>query len=114
MLSKSIYILNSNFPKHLANKIVELHITHFATIEFHTSKDKQKSVHFVLQNLHSYLMTTTDAMLNESLLPTNTLMAYDQGNKYCERISSAKTDMHNALHINKKILYELLSISRKH
>jgi len=35
-------------------------------------------------------------MLNEVLLPKNTLMAYHKGERYCERISSAKIDMHNA------------------
>ena len=58
------------------------------------------AIHFALQNLQSYLMTIPNAMLDESLLPKNTFMAYYQQNKYCKRISSAKTDMYNALNIN--------------
>ena len=36
------------------------------------------------------------------MLPKHTLIAYHKGDQYCERISSAKADMHNAININQK------------
>ena len=72
------------------------------TIKNGPTRKNKVTIHFALQNLQSQLMTIPSAMLDGSLLPKNTLMAYHQENKYCERISAAKTDMYNALHMNKK------------
>ena len=47
-------------------------------------------------------MTTQDAMINKKLLPKYTLIAYHKGDKYCERLSSARTDMHNAINVRQK------------
>ena len=41
-------------------------------------------------------------MLSNTLLPNETLMAYHKGDRYCERISTAKTDMHNSRHIKQR------------
>jgi len=41
-------------------------------------------------------------MLSDTLFPNHTMMAYHKGNKYCERISSAITDMHNAQYVQQK------------
>ena len=71
------------------------------TIKNGPTRKNKVTIHFALQNLQSQLMTIPNAMLDESLLPKNTLMAYHQENKYCERIRAAKTDMYNALHMNK-------------
>jgi len=47
-------------------------------------------------------MTIPDAMIHKDLLPKHTLIAYHKGDQYCERINSAKKDMHNAININQK------------
>ena len=47
-------------------------------------------------------MTIPDALIHKNLLPEETLIAYHKGNQYCERISSAKIDMHNAKYVNQK------------
>jgi len=48
---------------------------------------------------YSYLTAMPDLMLINSLLPSNTIMAYHKGNRYCERIKAVKVDMHNVRHI---------------
>jgi len=49
-------------------------------------------------------------MLRRKSTTESAVMAYHQENKYCKHIGSAKIEIYKALHINKKRLYELLSI----
>ena len=65
-------------------------------------RKQKKVIHFALENIHSYLMTIPDALIHKNLLPEETLIAYHKGDQYCERISSAKIDMHNANYVNQK------------
>ena len=65
-------------------------------------RKQKKVIHFALENIQSYLMTIPDALIHKNLLPEETLIAYHKGEQYCERISSAKIDMHNAKYINQR------------
>jgi len=65
-------------------------------------RKRKTAIHFALENLSSYLMTTPDVMLTKALLPKNTLMAYHKGGKYCERTDTAKTDMYNDQNVQQK------------
>ena len=66
------------------------------------TRKQKKVIHFSLENIQSYLMTIPDAMIHKNLQPKNTLIAYHKGDQYCERVSSAKTDMHNVINRNQK------------
>ena len=72
------------------------------TIVKRPMRTNKRAINFALQNLQSNLMTIPDAMLDESLSPRDTFMAYHKGNKYCERLNSAKIDIHNALNTHQK------------
>ena len=61
-----------------------------------------KTIHFILENIQSYLTGIKDVMLDKSLHTKNTIIAYHSGAKYCERIATAKIYMYNALHTNKR------------
>jgi len=71
------------------------------TIKNGPIRTKGTEIHFVLekQMSYSYLTAMPDLMLINSLLPSNTIMAYHKGNRYCERIKAVKVDMHNVRHI---------------
>ena len=47
-------------------------------------------------------MAIPDALIYKNLQSTDTLIAYHKGDQYCERISSAKIDVHNAKYVNQR------------
>jgi len=47
-------------------------------------------------------MTIPDALIHKNLQPEDTLIAYHKGDQYCERVSPAKIDIHNAEHIHQR------------
>ena len=49
-----------------------------------------KNIHFILENIQSYLTGIKDVMLDKNLHTKNTIIAYHSGAKYCERIAAAK------------------------
>jgi len=63
-------------------------------------RKQKKVIHFSLENIISHLMIIPDALIHKNLQPEDTLIAYHKSDQYCERISSAKTDMHNVLNRN--------------
>jgi len=65
-------------------------------------RTKKIAIHFALEHQSSCLTAIPDVMLNKVLFPKHTYMAYHKGNKYCEIISSAKIDMHNAQYVQQK------------
>jgi len=65
-------------------------------------RTRKTAIHFALEHQLSYLTAIPDVMLSNTLLPNQTMMAYHKGDKYCERISSAITDMHNAQNVQQK------------
>jgi len=65
-------------------------------------RKQKKVVHFSLENIQSHLMTIPDALIHKNLQPEDSLIAYHKGEQYCERVSSAKIDMHNVKNINQK------------
>ena len=65
-------------------------------------RKQKKVIHFALENTQSHLMTIPDALIHKNLQPEDTLIAYHKGDQYCERVSSAKTDMYNVKHIKQK------------
>jgi len=65
-------------------------------------RTRKTAIHFALEHQLSYLTAIPDVMLSNTLLPSQTMMAYHKGGKYCERISSATTDMHNAQYVQQR------------
>ena len=59
-------------------------------------------IHFVLEQQTSYLTAIPDLMLSNTLLPSETFMAYHKGYRYCERTNAAKVDMYNSRHIKQQ------------
>ena len=47
-------------------------------------------------------MAIPDVLIHKNLQSKDTLIAYHKGDQYCERVRSAKIDLHNAKHINQK------------
>ena len=65
-------------------------------------RTRKTAIHFFLEHQLSYLTVIPGVMLSDTLFPNHTMMAYHKGNKYCERLSSALTDMHNAQYVQQK------------
>jgi len=87
----------------LANKnTIKTPTNYILTIINGPIRKQKKIIHFALENVQSHLMTTSDAVVHKDLQPKNTLIAYHKGDQYCERISSAKTDMYNLINRKQK------------
>jgi len=81
---------------------IKIPTNYVLTIKNGPIRKQKKVIHFALENIQSYLMTIPDALIHKNLQPEDTLIAYHKGDQYCERVSSAKIDMHNAKHINQR------------
>ena len=81
---------------------IKIPTNYVLTIKNGPTRKQKKVIHFALENIQSYLMTIPDALIHKNLQPEDTLIAYHKGDQYCERVSSAKIDMHNAKHINQR------------
>ena len=58
-------------------------------------------------------MAIPDALIHKNLQSKDTLIAYHKGDQYCERVRSAKIDLHNAKHKTKnsmKIVINTITI----
>jgi len=88
-----------NWQLHGAIKIPTWYII---TIQNGLIRTRKTAIHFALEQQTSYLTAIPDLMLSNTLLPNQTMMAYKKGDKYCERISSAITDMHNSQNAQQK------------
>ena len=95
MAQSSIFQLE-NWQLHEAIKIPTWYTI---TIIDGPTRTRKTAIHFASEHQSSYLTAIPDEMLNTILLPKHTFMAYHKGNKYCERINSAKIDIHNAQYV---------------